>query len=68
MWNLWCARYLGRHYYKERFIEGSIDFIFGNARSFFEVYIFSKSCILVSFFEIFFFQILHFSLKIQIDL
>lgn len=27
----------GRHYYKNCFIEGSIDFIFGNARSLFEV-------------------------------
>ncbi|KAH6807407.1 Pectin lyase-like superfamily protein [Perilla frutescens var. frutescens] len=26
----------GRHYYKECFIQGSIDFIFGNARSLFE--------------------------------
>lgn len=27
----------GRHYFKECFIQGSIDFIFGNARSFYEV-------------------------------
>lgn len=27
----------GRHYFKECFIEGSIDFIFGNARSLYEV-------------------------------
>lgn len=29
----------GRHYYKQCFIQGSIDFIFGNARSLFEVYV-----------------------------
>lgn len=28
----------GRHYYKECFIQGSIDFIFGNAKSLFQVY------------------------------
>lgn len=28
---------LGRHYYKGCFIQGSIDFIFGNARSLYEV-------------------------------
>lgn len=28
---------LGRHYYRECFIQGSIDFIFGNARSLYEV-------------------------------
>lgn len=28
----------GRHYFKECFIQGSIDFIFGNARSLYEVY------------------------------
>ena len=27
----------GRHYFKECYIEGSIDFIFGNARSLYEV-------------------------------
>lgn len=27
----------GRHYYKECFIQGSIDFIFGDARSLYEV-------------------------------
>lgn len=27
----------GRHYFRECFIQGSIDFIFGNARSLFEV-------------------------------
>lgn len=27
----------GRHYFKECFIQGSIDFIFGNARSLYEV-------------------------------
>lgn len=27
----------GRHYYKECYIQGSIDFIFGNGRSLFEV-------------------------------
>jgi pectinesterase len=27
----------GRHYYKECYIEGSIDFIFGNALSLYEV-------------------------------
>lgn len=27
----------GRHYFKDCFIQGSIDFIFGNARSLFEV-------------------------------
>lgn len=29
----------GRHYFKDCYIQGSIDFIFGNARSFYEVYI-----------------------------
>lgn len=28
---------IGRHYFKECFIQGSIDFIFGNARSLYEV-------------------------------
>jgi pectin methylesterase-like acyl-CoA thioesterase len=28
---------LGRHYFSDCFIEGSIDFIFGNGRSFYEV-------------------------------
>ncbi|KAL7000687.1 putative pectinesterase 8 [Sarracenia purpurea var. burkii] len=32
----------GRHYFKECFIQGSIDFIFGNARSFYE------RCMLIS--------------------
>ncbi|XP_021907298.1 probable pectinesterase 8 [Carica papaya] len=32
----------GRHYFKDCYIQGSIDFIFGNARSFYE------SCMLVS--------------------
>lgn len=27
----------GRHYFRKCFIQGSIDFIFGNARSFYEV-------------------------------
>lgn len=27
----------GRHYFKDCFIQGSIDFIFGNARSLYEV-------------------------------
>ena len=27
----------GRHYFKDCFIQGSMDFIFGNARSLFEV-------------------------------
>lgn len=27
----------GRHYFKDCYIQGSIDFIFGNARSFYEV-------------------------------
>ena len=27
----------GRHYFKECYIEGSIDFIFGNSRSLYEV-------------------------------
>lgn len=27
----------GRHYFKECFIEGSIDFVFGNGRSLYEV-------------------------------
>ena len=31
---------LGRHFFKECFIQGSIDFIFGNARSLYEVNIF----------------------------
>lgn len=30
----------GRHYYKECYIEGSVDFIFGNALSLFEVTLF----------------------------
>lgn len=29
--------HLGRHYYKDCYIEGSVDFIFGNALSLFEV-------------------------------
>ncbi|KAF3612950.1 hypothetical protein FXO38_36527 [Capsicum annuum] len=29
--------HLGRHYYKDCYIEGSVDFIFGNGLSFFEV-------------------------------
>ena len=29
--------HVGRHYYKDCYIEGSIDFIFGNALSLFEV-------------------------------
>ena len=28
---------VGRHYFKNCFIEGSVDFIFGNGRSLFEV-------------------------------
>ena len=28
----------GRHYFKECFIQGSIDFIFGNAKSFYKVH------------------------------
>ncbi|PHT96827.1 putative pectinesterase 8 [Capsicum chinense] len=28
--------HLGRHYYKDCYIEGSVDFIFGNGLSFFE--------------------------------
>lgn len=28
----------GRHYFKDCYIQGSIDFIFGNARSLYEVY------------------------------
>jgi len=35
--------HLGRHYYKNCYIEGSVDFIFGNALSLFEVR--SHSCI-----------------------
>lgn len=30
----------GRHYFKECFIQGSIDFIFGSARSLYEVHLF----------------------------
>ena len=30
----------GRHYFKDCYIQGSIDFIFGNARSLYEVYMF----------------------------
>lgn len=33
--------HIGRHYYKDCYIEGSVDFIFGNGLSFFEVHIFS---------------------------
>lgn len=33
----------GRHYFKECYIQGSIDFIFGDARSFYEVNFFSPS-------------------------
>ena len=29
--------HVGRHYYKDCFIEGSVDFIFGNALSLYEV-------------------------------
>lgn len=29
--------HVGRHYYKDCYIEGSVDFIFGNALSLFEV-------------------------------
>jgi pectin methylesterase-like acyl-CoA thioesterase len=29
--------HLGRHYYRDCYIEGSVDFIFGNALSFYEV-------------------------------
>lgn len=29
--------HLGRHYYKDCYIEGSVDFIFGNGLSLFEV-------------------------------
>lgn len=29
--------HIGRHYYKDCYIEGSVDFIFGNALSFYEV-------------------------------
>lgn len=29
--------HLGRHYYKDCYIEGSVDFIFGNALSLYEV-------------------------------
>ena len=29
--------HLGRHYYRDCYIEGSVDFIFGNALSLFEV-------------------------------
>lgn len=35
----------GRHYFKECFIQGSIDFIFGNARSLYAVCPFSYSII-----------------------
>ena len=39
--------HLGRHYYKDCYIEGSVDFIFGNGLSLFEVricyhYLFGK--------------------------
>lgn len=33
----------GRHYFKECFIQGSIDFIFGNGRSLYEVLILYKN-------------------------
>ena len=33
--------HIGRHYYKDCYIEGSVDFIFGNALSLFEVRFFS---------------------------
>lgn len=32
--------HVGRHYYKDCFIEGSVDFIFGNGLSLFEVFIY----------------------------
>lgn len=34
--------HLGRHYYKDCYIEGSVDFIFGNGLSLFEVIHFFK--------------------------
>ncbi|XP_044362316.1 probable pectinesterase 8 isoform X2 [Triticum aestivum] len=34
----------GRHYFKECFIQGSIDFIFGDARSLYEIDFHSRSC------------------------
>lgn len=34
----------GRHYFKQCFIQGSIDFIFGNARSFYEVHTYIHGC------------------------
>lgn len=33
----------GRHFYKDCFVQGSIDFIFGNARSLFQVYTYIAS-------------------------
>ncbi|CAN1843894.1 Probable pectinesterase 53 [Linum perenne] len=33
---------LGRHYYKDCYIEGSVDFIFGNGLSLFEVSVYAK--------------------------
>lgn len=42
--------HLGRHYYKDCYIEGSVDFIFGNALSLFEVsfyQIIEQNCILI---------------------
>lgn len=33
----------GRHYFKECFIEGSIDFIFGNGRSLYEVIVLQQN-------------------------
>lgn len=35
--------HIGRHYYKDCYIEGSVDFIFGNGLSLFEVNIFFNS-------------------------
>lgn len=35
----------GRHYFKECYIQGSIDFIFGNAKSLYEVQIQKKKLI-----------------------
>lgn len=34
----------GRHYFKDCYIEGSIDFIFGNGRSMYKVFLFYYIC------------------------
>lgn len=44
--------HLGRHYYKDCYIEGSVDFIFGNGLSLFEVRLLWNPATVVVFYNV----------------